>query len=130
MLCGLSVPMVWRKIKPFEAVKCGVCGKIIYPKRKTCPDCLSNDLSDFKLSGKGEIVSFTTIHTASSRFEKNIPYIMAVIKLEEGPRIISQIISDKTNVEIGKKVCCVPRIISKDKKNGLILYGYKFEVIE
>ena len=102
---------------------------VFYPKRKFCPSCLEQT-TDTPLSGFGEIISFTTIHTAPSGFEKQVPYTIAIIKLEEGPQLTAQIIGSESNIVIGKKVRAVYRIISKYGDVGLINYGYKFELVE
>ena len=56
------------------------------------------------------------------------PYILAIIKLLEGPHITSQII-DSQNVNIGDSVESVFRKLSVDGNDGVIKYGYKFKLI-
>jgi hypothetical protein len=125
-----SVPIIWRKTKTFSGSKCSECGKLFYPKRKLCPDCLSEKMKDVALSGIGEVVSFSTIYTAPAGFEDKTPYTIGIIKLAEGPQLTAQIVGDINKTEIGKKVRAIYRIISKDSSHGLINYGYKFELVE
>lgn len=59
-----------------------------------------------QVSGKGEVYSFTEVHSpAGPAFEKDVPYIVALIQLIEGTRIISNIeIKDNEKIKIGDKV--------------------------
>ena len=56
-----------------------------------------------------------------------MPYIVALIDLEEGPRITAQLTDVASDeVEIGMPVEMVIRKISEEGERGLIVYGYKF----
>ena len=59
-----------------------------------------------EVSGNGEIYSFTCVHApAGEAFKDDVPYIVALITLKEGARIISNIIVDKNEkIKIGDKV--------------------------
>ena len=88
-------------------------------------------MMDLKFSGKGEIVSYTIIHSAPEDFEEQVPYPIAVIELEEGPRVTAQIVDcDINDVKIGMKVQSTFRRIQEDGYIGAIYYGYKFKPIE
>ncbi len=124
-----SVPMSWRMKKHRYSVVgtvCG-CGKKYMPPRSVC-ECGNTDLKGFVFSGNGEIISYTTIHVGPSGFEKNTPYNVALIRLDEGP-VISGIVVDK-KIDIGKKVRGVFRRLHVDGEGGLINYGFKFEVVD
>ena len=95
------------------------------PPRAVC-ECGRSGLKNVVFSGKGEIVSHTEIHIAPAGFEGNTPYNIALIKLEEGP-VISGIVIGKP--DIGKKVKSVFRRLHVDGGEGLISYGFKFEVV-
>ena len=80
-----------------------------------------------KLSGKGEIVTYTIIHVGPEDFEEQTPYPIAVIKLEEGPQVTAQIVDCPLDqVKIGMKVESTFRKIQQDGRTGAIYYGYKF----
>tara|TARA_B100001996_G_C18276259_1_gene445111 strand:+ start:142 stop:549 length:408 start_codon:yes stop_codon:yes gene_type:complete len=59
-----------------------------------------------QVSGKGKIYSFTIVHApAGPAFKDEIPYVVASIELEEGARIISNILTDDVeSISIGDKV--------------------------
>jgi hypothetical protein len=56
-----------------------------------------------------------------------IPYIVAIIQLEEGPRVTGQLVDcDPSQIKIGMKVQSCFRKIREEGKSGVIHYGYKF----
>ena len=63
------------------------------------------------MSGKGEVYSFTVIRqvvgrAASKAFEPEIPYVIAWVDLEEGPRMITNVVGCRVeDVKLGMKVC-------------------------
>ncbi len=114
----------------FLGNKCGNCERIFFPSRVVCPFCHRESLgkmADYELSGDGEIFSFTVVHEAPPAFARQKPYVLALIKLVEGPTITGQIVDyDIEDVEMGKKVHSVFRKVAQDGKTGIIYYGYKF----
>jgi uncharacterized OB-fold protein len=82
-----------------------------------------------KLSGKGEIITFTIIHVGPENFEQQIPYPIAIIKLDEGPKVTAQIVDcNIDDLKIGKRVESTFRKIQDDGYTGAIYYGYKFKL--
>jgi uncharacterized OB-fold protein len=81
----------------------------------------------YTFAGKGKVYSYTVLYQAPARFEPYVPYIVALIDLEEGPRITAQLTDiSPEEVEIGMLVEMVVRKISDEGERGLIFYGYKF----
>lgn len=106
---------------------CPDCDGKIFPPRDVCPHCEEQAGPDFQFSGKGEVYSFTTIHTPPAEFEGNAPYIVALVKLEEGPLITAQLTDvDEAEVKIGMPLEMVTRKLTEAGAEGLIQYGYKF----
>ena len=126
-----SVPLFWRiKKSKYNLVgnKCITCDVIHFPPRTFCPICRRRGkLVEHTLSGRGEVISFTEIHTAPDKFESNVPYIIGIVQLEEGPTVAAQIVSK--DVKIGTKVRAVFRRVYEDGPDGLIYYSFKFEPI-
>jgi uncharacterized OB-fold protein len=84
-------------------------------------------MQPIKLKGEGKVVTYTIIHVAPEGFEGQAPYVMAIIELDEGPRITAQIVDcDVDKVEIGMKVKSTFRKIRQDGSTGAVYYGYKF----
>ncbi|EKD52851.1 MAG: hypothetical protein ACD_61C00219G0002 [uncultured bacterium] len=81
----------------------------------------------FTFSGQGTVYSFTVIYEAPAGFEQFVPYVVALIKLEEGPMITAQITdTDLDKIYIGMPVEMVTRLLSEEGDRGLRHYGYKF----
>ena len=129
-----GVSRFWREIPArynLIGKKCKKCGFLAFPPRETCLKCMSIDMDDYDFKGTGEIVSYTITHVAQEGFEKQTPYIIAIVKLDEGPSLTAQIVDcNPSDVAIGKKVYSVFRRISEDGKAGAIYYGYKFRLSE
>ena len=127
-----SVPLLWRlkesKYKMVSA-KCKKCDIVHFPPRTLCTQC-GGPLEKHQLSGLGKIISYTVVRTPPEGFEKNAPYVVAIIELCEGTFISGQIVSEIDKVEVGKDVRPVFRRIYEDGPDGLISYGFKFELVE
>jgi uncharacterized OB-fold protein len=75
--------------------KCGACGKTHFLPRHLCPECWSTDLEWIQSSGRGTVHSFTVIRRAPlPAFVGRVPYVVALIDLEEGPRMMANILGD------------------------------------
>lgn len=126
----LSVPNFWRlQSQRYRMVGsvCKGCNRLYFPQKRICPECGGSEFSERQLSGKGRVESWTVIRTAPTGFEA--PYVVGVIRLEEGPLFTAQICSPVESVEIGKPVKATLRRLLQNE-DGLIVYGIKFEVIE
>lgn len=87
-----------------EVPACASCGKLFLPNGPVCPECWSTDIGVKPVSGNGEVFTFT-VYRHSYHPALKIPYVVALIELEEGPRLISNIVScAPENVEIGMAV--------------------------
>jgi uncharacterized protein len=89
-----SIPF-WQACREHELrlQKCDSCGHLLFPPASRCPQCLGNKLTWARLSGRGRIYSFVVYHRVyHPGFEKSIPYVVALVELEEGPRLISNIV--------------------------------------
>lgn len=109
-----------------EAGKCKQCGNISFPPRLVCSKCKSKSFKTVELSREGTILTFTVIRVGPDKFSKEIPYVVAIIELDDGVRLTAQVADcDINKVEIGDKVKLVFRKIQDEGKSGLHCYGYK-----
>ena len=85
---------------------CSACDKYIFYPRSLCPDCWSTDLQWRTLSGLGSIYSYTVAEIPSHpAFVEDLPYVIAIVELEEGPRMTTTILNcEPTEVSIGMEV--------------------------
>ncbi len=73
--------------------KCSDCEKYIFYPRMACPFCFSDNIEWVETSGKGTIYSFTVVESnAPSPFVQDMPYVIAVVILEEGVRMLTNIV--------------------------------------
>ena len=84
-------------------------------------------MEDFRLNGSGVIETYSIIHEPPPHFEGEEPYAIAMIKMDEGCKLIAQIVDcPLEEIHIGMKVKMCFRKIQEDGKSGAIYYGYKF----
>jgi hypothetical protein len=75
----------------------------------------------------GKIVTYTVMHTVPSNFEIFKPYIIALVELEDGTHLTTQLTDCKPeSITLGMDVEAVVRKVSEDGKDGIIYYSYKF----
>lgn len=126
----MSVPRFWRKqVARYNLIgtRCKTCGAYYYPPRNMCLKCRREGvIENFKFSGEGEILTYTIIYTGAEGFEKQTPYVLAIVKLKEGPNLTSQIVVNPEEVKIGMKVKPVFRKLGQSGEKGMIHYGTKF----
>ena len=73
--------------------KCQACGHVRWPPSIICPLCYSKDTRWIVAEGKGRVYSFAVYHTAyHPGFENDLPYVVADVELEEGPRLFTNIV--------------------------------------
>jgi len=97
----------WDGAKSHELLirKCVTCGQFHFYPREFCPACLSSDVEWVKASGRGTVYSVTVCHRPAPRFEKDVPYNLALIELEEGVRMMSNIVDcPNDDIKIGMTV--------------------------
>ena len=74
--------------------KCQDCDKHIFYPRIACPHCFSDKIEWVEASGKGTVYSYTVVtNNAPSAFIQDMPFVIAIVKLEEGVQMLSNIIN-------------------------------------
>ncbi len=71
--------------------RCDACEQIIFPPRPFCASCGARSVSSFTASGRGMLYSYVINHRPPPPFGKE-PYAIAIVELEEGPRMMSNIV--------------------------------------
>lgn len=75
---------------------CAACGRNWLPARDACPACLSAAPEWRRSAGMGRVVSWVVYHTAYHESLKDrIPYNVALVELDEGPRLLTNIVGVK-----------------------------------
>jgi uncharacterized OB-fold protein len=99
--------------------RCEPCGALRYYPRALCPACLSTETKYQRMSGHGTLYTFTvTYQNQAPGFRDELPYVMAYVQLDEGPRILTNIVhTDPQVVRIGMPV----EVVFEDFDEGLAL---------
>ncbi|MBZ9570468.1 Zn-ribbon domain-containing OB-fold protein [Methanobrevibacter sp. TMH8] len=125
----------WRHIQQrynLIGSKCTNCDGVYFPPRVICPKCRrKGNIENIQFSGKGKIHSFSIVETPTDDFKTIAPYAVAIIELEEGAKLTSQLVEcDLDEIEIGDPVEMVFRKIREDGDDGVISYGFKFKPVK
>ncbi|MFZ5633282.1 MAG: Zn-ribbon domain-containing OB-fold protein [Bacillota bacterium] len=134
----ISIPMYRRTVPQryrLAGQRCVRCGGVNFPPKAVCKHCLTGkEFEDIPLSGKGTVYSYTVIagggappeFTGEARCKGSYPVVL--VELEEGPRIIAQLINPpEEGISIGMKVEAVFRRIYEEE--GVVRYGFKFRPV-
>jgi len=74
--------------------RCRSCDAYRHPPAPICSHCLSAQHEWVRVTGRGSVYTFVVVHETRVRgWEKLVPYVLAVVELEEGPRILSNIVN-------------------------------------
>lgn len=107
----LSAPF-WEGLRQGELrlQRCRSCGHRQFYPRGWCTACASLELAWEPASGRGEVYSFTVIRRHMAPWwVRELPYVVAVVQLEEGPRLMTNVIgTDPNTVRIGLTVVLEP----------------------
>ena len=129
----MSVPRYWRETKyryRLIGEKCTNCGATFFPRNAVCLECGSKDLDEYQLADKGRVVTWTVVRNAPEGFEKYAPYVVALVELDDGSQVLSQVVDvEPDEVETGMRVEAAFRRGREDGDSGIIEYGYKFRPI-
>jgi hypothetical protein len=81
----------------------------------------------FAFSGGGELYSYTVVQEPPAGYEHQAPYVVGLVKLDEGPLVTAQITDlDDQPLTIGDRLEMVTRKLTSEGERGMIVYGYKF----
>lgn len=84
---------------------CSGCENVYYYPRRQCPRCASTNTDWTEASGRGTVYSYTVTRRASGAYVDATPYVLAYVELEEGPRILTNVVDcDVERVEVDSEV--------------------------
>ena len=90
----------------FVIQHCKACGAFIFYPRPVCPECFGGEFDWAQASGEGEVLTYSVVYQAPyPAYAPNTPYILAVIKLKEGPQMMANVLNCPTKgIKVGLKV--------------------------
>ena len=110
---AFPLPQPGRHTQPFwdacrrgvlEVSACRTCGRLFLPGGPCCPDCWSTDLGQQAVSGRGEVWTYA-VYRHRYHPALKVPYVVALIQLAEGPRLLSNIVGcAPEDVQVGMPV--------------------------
>ncbi len=134
----ISIPMYRRTVPQryrLAGQRCTACGRVNFPPKAVCRYCRTGTGFDsVRLSGRGTVYSYTVIagggappeFSEEARCKGSYPVVL--VELEEGPRIIAQLVDPpEEGITVGMKVEAVFRRIYEEE--GVIRYGFKFRPV-
>ncbi|NPB01472.1 MAG: Zn-ribbon domain-containing OB-fold protein [Methanopyri archaeon] len=130
----MSVPRFWRSIENryrLVGTVCKNCGEKFFPPRVVCPNCRrSGEMEEYEFSGRGEVYSYSVVRVPPEGFEDKAPYVVGIVKLEEGPLVTGMIVDcEPSEVEIGMPVEATFRRVSEEGEDGVIYYSLEFRPV-
>ena len=96
--------------------KCKRCSSLLWPPNKFCFKCLCGETELVELSGRGKVFAFTEIMDgAPYGMENQLPYVLAIVELEEGIRMLTRIVGARyEDLKIGQEVVLTTRKIGEE----------------
>ena len=100
----------WDALKQHRLVmpRCTACSRHWFPPSLLCPYCNARDFSWAEMSGRGRIFSYVVFHRVyHPGFAGEVPYVVGLIELAEGPRMISNVIgipADRVECDMAVRV--------------------------
>jgi uncharacterized protein len=111
MSYGKPLPRIDALNRPFwEAARkgsliiqcCNACGDVRFPPSPICPKCLSREQSWREASGRGTLESWVDFHRAYwDGFRDDLPYRVCLVRLAEGPLLVSNLVGNSGAVRVG-----------------------------
>jgi uncharacterized OB-fold protein len=106
--------------------KCKACGRVFFPKAEICLDCLHEKMEEVKLSRKGELFAYTTLHMPVANFKP--PCAVGYVDLPEGVRIFAPIdIVEEKPFKVGMNMEMYIDTLWKEEDKEVV--GYRFAPI-
>jgi uncharacterized OB-fold protein len=97
------------------------CGHAWLPARRFCPSCLQDSVRWASSTGAGRLVSWVVYHTAfHEAFADRVPYNVALVELDEGPRLITNIVDTHDKLRADARVA-----LQIDRDDGLALARFR-----
>lgn len=96
--------------------KCDGCGRLRFPAYEICSNCLERGASWVPVSGRGKVYSFNIMHQVyHPGFANEVPYAVVVVELDEGAKVISNLVGIKPHeIRCGMPVEVVFEKISEE----------------
>ena len=111
----------WDSLKAhaIQLQRCGSCQQFVFYPRAVCPTCLSDELVWTHVSGRGVIHAFTIPYRHAPE-----PYVIVLVELEEGPRMLSNLVGVEPRPEM-VKIGSPVEVVYEDVNETITLPKFK-----
>ena len=104
--------------------RCRACGRIYFPVRSLCFDCLSEDLEPIGFGGEGKLYSYTISYMPSFRFEA--PFFAGWVSTTEGVRVFAPlVIEEEGQLRIGMNMALLICELWREGETSIVGYKYR-----
>ena len=102
--------------------RCAGCGRAHHYPREFCPYCWSEDVGWESASGRATLYAWSEVHVNDlPPFRDRLPYVVAVVELEEGPRMMTTVVDCPVEqLRIGMALLVSFPTLSKDVRTDLL----------
>jgi uncharacterized OB-fold protein len=88
-----------------EIQRCLDCERWVFYPRVICPYCGGSALEWAVASGRATVYSYTVVHRAPPEFRDEVPYVVGLVDLEEGARLMTRLVDvEPAGVQVGMPV--------------------------
>jgi len=101
--------------------RCLDCGSVIWYPRAICPECASLRTEWFEASGRGRVYSYTLNHRGEGAYSGAEPYVLAYVELDEGPRLMTNVVEVGAGLAVGLPV----EVVFHDTAEGTALPRFR-----
>lgn len=109
------------KEKRLMGSKCKECNALFVPSRPVCLQCGSTNLEWIESKGEGSLETFTVIHVPPVSLLTKAPYVVGIVRLDEGVSIMGRIVdvdpTEPEKIKLGMRVKVV--VIEENEKTVL-----------
>lgn len=104
--------------------RCRDCHQHYFYPRPLCPHCLSRNVEWIEVSGRGRLHTFVVNHRPPRNFPTPAPYIIGIVELDEGPRLMSNIVGIEADPKIVR--CDMPvEVVFEDITDEITLPKFR-----
>lgn len=89
---------------PRSVPRCRSCNHLVWYPRDFCPNCGSEDVELTLLRGSGTVYSYTVVRSERESWPELVPYVVAIVELDEGPRMLAHLEGPSSDLRIGASV--------------------------
>lgn len=117
----------WEKTKAHElwVMRCNDCEQSYFYPRPICPNCFSRNTEWQQATGKGIVHAFAIVHRGpTAPFRERVPYVTAIVELDEGPRVPTNLIDVEMTPE-AIKVGMSVEVVFEDVSDTITLPKFR-----